>query len=168
MSRIFFWLLTVFFIFIGQMLSTDFLSIYGVFPNVLLLATVFFSLQLGSMRGQWVGFILGLLADVASISILGSQTFMYTLIGNLVGRLHGQIDEEKPIAQMTLVFAASSLYFVGLLAFESFFTGSVVRFGSRATFFQPLYTTFMGPIVFWILSRWCLIQRNISLRQELF
>ncbi len=118
MNRIFFWLLTIFFTFIGQMLGTDFLSIHGVFPNILLLATVFFSLQLGSMPGQWVGFVLGLLADVASISILGSQTFMFTLIGNLVGRLHGQIDEEKPIAQMTLVFAASVLYCFGLFIFD--------------------------------------------------
>ncbi len=168
MNRVFFWLFTIFFIFIGQMLCTDFLSIYVVFPNILLLGTVFFSLQLGSMQGQWVGFILGLLADVASISILGSQTFMFTLIGNLVGRLHGQIDEEKPIAQMTLVFSASVLYFAGLLMFENFFTGSATRFGSRATFFQPLYTTLMGPVVFWVLGRWCWIQNYITLRQEPF
>ena len=168
MNRIFFWVLTIFFTFIGQMLGTDFLSIHGVFPNILLLATVFFALQLGSMQGQWVGFILGLLADVASISILGSQTFMFTIIGNLVGRLHGQIDEEKPIAQMTFVFASSILYFLGLLAFESFFTGSAERFGSRATYFQPIYTTLMGPIVFWVLGRWCLLQSYISQRQEFF
>lgn len=168
MNQIIFWFLTVFFIFVGQMLSTDFLSIFGVFPNLLLLSTIFFALQSGSNAGQWVGFFLGLLADVASISILGSQAFMFTLIGHFVGRLHGQIDEEKPMAQMAIVLAMSILYFLGLLFFENFFTGTAGRFWAKATIFQPLYTTLASPVYFWLLTRWCFMGRLLNTRDSDF
>ena len=150
----FFWLLTILFGFIFQVTFIRWISVFGVFPNLLLLGTIFYALRRGPMAGEWVGFIWGLLSDVASISLFGSQTFMLTLIGYGVGRLRGKMDEEKPTAQMTLVCVMSILYFVGLLFFETLFGGSMQRFKVRSSFFQALYSTLVCPFVFWILFKW--------------
>src|SRR5437870_2943939 len=124
----YFWILTILILFILQVTFSELVSVKGVFPNLLLLATVFSGLQLGPVSGEWTGFIWGLLSDVASISVFGSQTFMLTLVGYIAGRLQGKIDEEKTVAQMVLVFLTSILYVLGLMFFELLFQGSTQRF----------------------------------------
>ena len=149
------WVLTVLLGFILQVSFTDVISIYGISPNLLLLSTIFFALRGGPVVGEWAGFAWGLLSDVASISIFGSQTFMLTLIGYAVGRLQGKIDEDKSAAQMTIVFLMSIVYVLGLMFFESLFSGPVQRFMVKTSYFQPAYSTLIGPVAFWILLRWC-------------
>ena len=150
-----FWVLTVLLGFILQVSFTDVISIYGIFPNLLLLSTIFFAMRGGPVVGEWAGFAWGLLSDVASISLFGSQTFMLTLIGYAAGRLQGKIDEDRPAAQMTIVLLMSILYVLGLMFFESLFSGSARRFMVKPSFFQLAYSTLISPVAFWILLRWC-------------
>lgn len=159
-----FWIVTVFACFVTQMLFSDFLSIGGVFPNILLLSTIYFAVRSGPEAGEWLGFLWGLLADVASTSIFGSQTFMFTLIGYACGRLHGKVDEEMPVAQMGMVFVMSVFYWLGLFFFEHFFSGAPERFTVAASLFQPLYSTLVSPVLFWLLSRWCMLFQLLNFR----
>ena len=150
-----FWILTILLGFIFQVTFSDLISVFGIFPNLLLLTTIFFAVRGGPIVGEWAGFAWGLLSDVASISIFGSQTFMLTLVGYVVGRLQGKIDEEKSAAQMAVVFLMSVLYIFGLVFFETLFGGNLQRFKVMASYFQPLYSTLICPAVFWVLLKWC-------------
>lgn len=149
-----FWFITVLIGFILQMSLSNFISVSGVFPNLLLLGTVFFALRNGPIAGEWTGFVWGLFSDAASISIFGSQTFMLTLIGYSAGRLRGKIDEEKVVAQMSLVLMMSVIFLTGLFFFEALFGGSIHRFKVMTSLFQPFYTMLVCPIAFWLLLRW--------------
>jgi len=153
-KKFLFWFSTIFICFAFQILSSSALSIFGVFPNFLILSTIFFALYYGPLRGTILGFIWGLFADSSSICIFGSQTFMLTLIGYVSGRFQRKIDEEKPIAQMGLVLLMSIFYVWGLIFFESLFTNSSERLRSEISFIQPVYSTVMSPLFFWLLMRW--------------
>jgi rod shape-determining protein MreD len=153
-KRSLFWILTVLLGFIFQVTFADLISIYGIFPNLLLLGTIFFAICGGPIVGEWAGFCWGLLSDVASISIFGSQTFMLTLVGYIAGRLKGKIDEDKSAAQMSVVLFMSVFYILGLLFLETLFGGSVQRFKARTSYFQPIYSTLVCPLAFWILLKW--------------
>ena len=154
-KKIFFWISTVLAGFIFQMFFSDVFSISGIAPNFLLLGTIFCGINFGPVAGEWTGFVWGLFADVASISIFGSQTFMLTLIGYLMGRLQGKIDEEKPVAQLGLVLVMSFFFVLGLFALENFFGGASQRFRLQNIIFQPIYSALISPILFWLLVRWC-------------
>lgn len=146
-----FWILTVLIVFVAQITFSNFIAVRGSFPNLMLLTVIFFGLYRGPVTGEILGFALGLLADSASISIFGSQTFMFTLIGFISGRLQGKINEEKPIAQMSLVFFMSLLYVAGLALLESLFGGSWERFRAGTSLYQTLYSTLISPLVFFAL-----------------
>lgn len=150
----FFWPLTILLLFTLQITLSHWISIWGTFPNLLLLGTIFFAIRRGPLVGEWSGFVWGLFSDAASISIFGSQTFMLTLIGYSAGRLQGKINAEKPAAQMSLVFFMSLLYLLGLLLFEVLFGGSAQRFKVKTSFLQPFYSTLICPFLFSILMRW--------------
>jgi rod shape-determining protein MreD len=154
-----FWPLSLLAGFIFHMFVSDVLSVSGVVPNFMFLATVYFAMRFGPVSGQWMGFFWGLLADVSSISVFGSQTFMLTLVGYSVGRLQGKIDEEKPAAQMGLVFLTFALFLSGLVFFESLFGGSSQRFRIVDAGLQSLYCAVVAPFFFALLGRWCRMVR---------
>lgn len=157
---IFFWCATILGLFISQMLFSGVLTLWGVFPHFLLLATIYMGVRHGSWAGLWTGFFWGMLADVASISVFGAQTFMLTLIGYSVGRMQGKVDEEKPVAQVSLVLACSAAFLAGLYFFESFFGGLSQRFSWRDIFLQPIYNAVAAPILFMGLEIWHRLWRS--------
>lgn len=161
---IFFWPLTLLLLFVFQIAFSQMLSLWGAFPNLLLLGTIFFAIRRGPITGEWIGFIWGLFADVSSISLFGSQTFMLTLIGYTVGLLQGKINAEKPIAQMSLVLMMSLAYLLGLLFFEALFGYSIQRFKVKTSFFQPVYSTLISPLLFSLLLRWSCFFHNHEMK----
>ena len=150
-KEFFYWILTILFIFMFQIIFSDKIALFGAFPNLLLLGTIFFAVQAGPIEGEITGFLCGLLSDASSIFLFGSQTFMLTLIGYITGRLQRKINEEKLITQVVVVFLMSLLYVLGLLCFEMFFEGSIQRFKVTTSVVQPLYSTLISPIFFYIL-----------------
>lgn len=130
------------------------IRIVGAVPNLLLLAIAFFALRRGPFIGEWLGFFLGLAADALSISLFGSQTFMYTLIGYGMGQLQGKIVAEKLLAQVTIILAVSALNLTGLVLLELLFVGTGQRFSVQTSLLNPIYSAAVAPPVFFFLERW--------------
>ena len=162
-----FWILTVLLIFVLQVTISDHISVGGVTPNLFLLATIFFAVRGGPLVGEMIGFVLGLFSDVTSICLFGSQIFMMTLIGYLVGRLERKVDEEKYSAQMVLVFLMSFLNLGGLLFLEALFGGGTQRFRDKMAVLGPLYSTMVSPILFWALLQWATLFGRTDLKIKL-
>ena len=159
-----FWILTVLLVFILQVTIAGPISILGASPNFFLLSTVFFAIRGGPVVGEVLGFVWGMLSDVTSISLFGSQTFMLTLVGYLVGRLERKVDEENTSAQMVLVLLMSLLNLSGLLFLETLFGGVTQRFRDKSAALVPLYSTFLSPVLFWALLQWSLFFRRADLK----
>ena len=157
-------MMTVLLVFIVHLTLAGSLSIFGTAPNFLLLSTVFFAIRGGPVTGEFFGFFMGILSDIASMSVFGSQAFMLTLIGYLVGKLERQVDEDKHSAQMFLVFLMSCANILGLALLESFFGGSAQRFRGQTVLIGPFYSTLICPVVFWALLQWIRIFRRPDLK----
>jgi rod shape-determining protein MreD len=159
-----FWIMTFLLVFVLHILMAEPMSVLGSRPNFFLLATIFFAIRGGPVIGELLGFSWGLLADVTSISLFGSQTFMLTLVGYIAGRLEGMIDEEKYSAQMVLVLLLSCLNIVGLLLLEILFKGVTERFRDRVVVLGPIYSTLLSPILFWALLQWTSVFHRTDLK----
>ena len=160
-----FWILTVLGVFTLHLTVAGNIAILGAAPNFLLLSTVFFAVRAGPMKGEVLGFLWGLLSDVASTSVFGSQAFMLTFVGFVVGKLEGKVDEDKYAAQMTLVFIMSVVNLLGLALLESIFGGAPQRFKDKSALLGPFYSTLLCPVVYWGLLRWRSIFRRSDLKR---
>ncbi len=152
--KILFFIATVIFVFLIQMLCTRIGSIGGVFPNLFLLATTFFALRLGPLSGECLGFVFGIISDGIAISLFGSHTFALTLTGYTIGHLKGKIDEERPLAQIIMVLCVSLIIAGILFALESLFGGVTERYHLSISIGQSLYTALSAPIGFPLLNLW--------------
>ena len=68
-------------LFVLQFSFLPLISIYGIVPDLLLLATVSFSFLRGSVWGAFVGFALGMVQDLSTGSFFGLNAFLMTLVG---------------------------------------------------------------------------------------
>lgn len=159
-----FWLLTVFLVFTIHLTVAGNITVLGAAPNFLLLSTVFFAIRGGPVTGEILGFTWGMLSDIASTSVFGSQAFMLTFLGFLAGKLERKVDEDKYSAQMALVFIMSAANLLGLAFLESLFGGAPQRFKDKSVILGPFYSTLLCPVVFWGLLKWSSLFRKSDLK----
>ncbi|MCF8267488.1 MAG: rod shape-determining protein MreD [Ignavibacteriales bacterium] len=70
---------------IVQFLVVPFIQIYSVYPKIILLPVVYFSLSQGQFRGTIAGFIFGLIYDLLSGDIWGINAVSLTVAGFFAG-----------------------------------------------------------------------------------
>jgi rod shape-determining protein MreD len=69
-----------------QTVAASQLSFLGVTADVFVISVVLVAVGSGSTTGLIFGFVVGLTADVVYLDPIGMRTFMYLIIGYLVGR----------------------------------------------------------------------------------
>ena len=83
------------------------ISVYGVVPDLLLLATVSYAFLRGSAWGGFVGFSIGLMEDLSVGSFFGLHAFTLTLIGLFFGRFSDRVFKEQFFLPITASIAAT-------------------------------------------------------------
>lgn len=76
-------------------------------PDIMLSCVLFFGLFLGPRFGLETGIAAGLLKDIYSFDIFGTNTFVFALTGLLAGAVRGKFFRESKITQALLVFIFS-------------------------------------------------------------
>lgn len=99
------------------------LAARGVVIDVLVLATVMWSLRQREGWGATFGFVLGLAADLDASHWLGRHALALTLLGYGVGRLSNTLVRDSPLTQLVLIALATALHQVWVTAFDA--TGGV-------------------------------------------
>lgn len=79
------------------------IAIKGVAPDFTILAMVILGLAAGSIPGTIGGFVLGLVQDLATPSLLGLQALCKTFLGFGLGRLRGRLVHGMPLVEATVV-----------------------------------------------------------------
>lgn len=99
----------VFFVtlFVLQFSFLPLIAVYGVVPDLLLLATVSYAFLRGSAWGGFVGFALGLMQDLSVGSFFGLHAFTLTLIGLFFGRFADRVFKEQFFLPITASVAAT-------------------------------------------------------------
>ena len=95
------------------------LATRGIVIDVLVLATVTWSLRQSDAWGATFGFVLGLAADLDASHWIGRHALALTLIGYGVGRLSNTLVRDSPLTQLVLIALATALHQIWVTAFDA-------------------------------------------------
>ncbi|GAB1429676.1 hypothetical protein MASR2M18_05080 [Ignavibacteria bacterium] len=152
--RYIFYGMTSFLLAILHMSFLDLISVGGVAPDLLLLLTIWIAVSEGRMPGMTVGFLSGILLDVISDDVLGTNALAKTMAGFIAGYFYS----EKNSKTLPANYA-----FLGVTALSSFLHNCVYFFfyvrPTEINYFEfflkyglasTLYTTVAGifPMLF--------------------
>ena len=73
-----------------QLTVIPFISYQNISPDLLIILVVYFTLLRGQLFGTILGFIVGILFDLASGGLLGSTAFAYTLSAFITGYFYNE------------------------------------------------------------------------------
>ncbi|KMQ50815.1 Rod shape-determining protein MreD [Chitinispirillum alkaliphilum] len=102
-KRIIYWILFFLFCFILQTTLVKIISVYGVRPDLILVALFIFCTKTGVLPGVYLGFFLGLLQDLYSPSILGQNALSKSVIGFLAGHFNDKVIKLDPVLKAVLL-----------------------------------------------------------------
>ena len=95
------------------------LAARGIMVDVLVLATVTWSLRQRDSWGATFGFVLGLAADLDASHWLGRHALALSLMGYGVGRLSNTLVKDSPLAHLVLFAVATALHQIWTSAFDA-------------------------------------------------
>ena len=125
-----------------------------VVPDLLLLFTVYISIQKGCLQGETVGFFSGLLLDFVSAAPLGLNALLRTIIGFMCGLFHLTIGTSGIFTPIILGISATftKVFFTYLISF--LFPGVVLTYAffSKTFLFECIFNGLLAPILFFIFS----------------
>ena len=143
MKKILFYFTTVIIIIFFEIIFSKF-SVFG------LLFIIFIGLYRGSYSGCTAGFVIGIIEGVFSTTTFGVLSFSYSIVGYLAGRIPKRMDEENPIAQISVALLGVVISQVISLIIEVLFTGIPGIFSLGWVFIPAILT----PMFFLIFKKW--------------
>lgn len=144
-------------IFIGVLIHLvfhQFLSLYGISPQLLLLFVVCHGFLAGPIMGQTMGFIWGVMLDSIGISFFGMQSFLFALAGYAAGKLRRRVAGERPSSQLVVGFVTSLYYFSGVALIKIMLVGDPQSPSLPLIILGVLFNVLLVIAVFWVSEWW--------------
>jgi len=121
------------------------ISFKGIFPDLILILVVYYSVKEGQIFGMFLGFLLGFLFDLISGSLIGSSMFAKTLAGFIGGYFFKENDTFNLYSFnfffITLLTASVASFVFALISYSNIFTNFLSLF-----FLQGLFPGFYTSI----------------------
>ena len=122
-------------------------------PDLSLIILVYFSFRYGSSTSQVTGFASGLMEDFLSLSPLGFNCFIKTVIGFLAGLFHERLMMDPiifPIITMIIVTIVKGVLSAILIELFHVSIDAVMVF-SNGFFLEIIVNALLGPLIFQLL-----------------
>lgn len=142
-----------------------YLAFWGIKPDLTLICIVWFSVNQGRNSGQILGFLSGIVQDSLSIAPLGFHSLIKTLLGYLLGHIHGLISLDRILFPVIFVAVSTTFKQVMSLAVDKLFNANMNIEGIFTTsFFIELgYNILLTPVIFLLLS---LLNKKVLAKRE--
>ena len=114
------WFVFVVILYVIQSSLLPFISIHGISADLLLLFVVSLSFQKGRRNGALIGFLAGLLQDLATGTFFGINVFIKMIVGYVCGMFSRQVYKEQFFLMIVAVMFASAFHYVVYVAFVLF------------------------------------------------
>ncbi len=88
---------------VAQLTAVPLISVSGIYPDLLVLPIIFFTLKNGQIYGTTLGFLSGFIFDFISGGVLGSAMFAYTLVGFITGYFYDETQMPSEINSLTIL-----------------------------------------------------------------
>lgn len=145
---------------VGILVAFLFYTIFSrVSPSVLLLFNLFslivfyFAVEKGEILGACLGTTCGLFYDYFFIGVYGVAGMSKTVSGYLAGYISRKIDVQPPLRNFIFLFVLLSFELILWALVFSFIVPTRIDTGGGRIFFQPLFTAFLGSILFYLLKK---------------
>jgi len=138
-----------------QGLASDFLSLNGIKPDLGFTAVYFSGLFLGSGRGMWAGFLVGLFADSLSGTTGLVQSASLMVIGWIAGEIRKNLLNLRLFFNSLIIFLLSVLNSVIIHVIWNLHPeGNPAAYSWTGIIFpKGAYDAMVGLLIFWILFK---------------
>lgn len=144
-------LLSILFFVLDNVLM-PFLAIRTIYPSLLLVFIVCYSIVNGAWEGLWLGVFSGLLQDVYFTSTFGLNAFVNMIVCIIAGVIGNNIFKEKMLIPVASGFMLS--FVKGILLILILYLGGIYT-DVRNIFFVSTYNTIVGFIMYKKVYRFC-------------
>ncbi|MDR2772443.1 MAG: rod shape-determining protein MreD [Elusimicrobiota bacterium] len=114
MKKTFYLIFVFILISILQFFFGNYLSLWGGYPNFILIAIVYLGITRGRLDAAIAGFLFGIVWDVFSTDVFGMRMLLFSTTGYFIGVLSKTIDTDQPYSQTIIMVFASIIYFLGI------------------------------------------------------
>jgi rod shape-determining protein MreD len=138
-----------------QFFFGKYFSVFGFFPNFILILIVYLGLTRGVVYAEIIGFLFGITWDVFSTDVFGVRVVMFTTIGYLAGMINKDVNKDSIFAQFIIILLANIIYWFGFSVIYWILPSGEISHAAFITpqsIFKMLSTAFFAPIVFFILD----------------
>ncbi|TCK98088.1 rod shape-determining protein MreD [Natranaerovirga hydrolytica] len=141
---------------IGYILQStlfQYLDVFQVAPNILLIITVSFALIRGKLEGAFIGFFCGLLMDIFFGRIIGFNALMYMYIGYFNGFVYKLFFKESLLIPTLMVLVSTFAYGFSYYVFAFLLRGrtEIWYYLYRIVIPEMVYTTFITLFLYRII-----------------
>jgi len=146
------WPLVFIICFILQTSFVPSLAVFGVKPDLLMIALFLFAIRYGIAPGIFVGFFLGLTQDLYTPALLGQDALAKTIIGACSGMVNEKVMRTDPIGKTLILFILfiihDSLFFIVLIARDQSSISALVPFLLMKTLPRALYSVLIAAMFY--------------------
>jgi rod shape-determining protein MreD len=130
------------------------IAIFGVVPDLSLVALIWISYKNGSVEGPISGFLSGIVEDFLSASPLGFHAFIKTAVASATALLHGTFFIDRFLLPILLGIAGTLAKALAAAILYLLFGSAihVYSFIDRILWIEAAYNGLLAPLVFLALS----------------
>ncbi len=137
--KIFLWIAFLCFLFVLQTSFLPHFSLNGISANLMLILTVSWGLLYGTRRGAFMGFMAGMLQDLATGMFFGMDIFSLTIIGYITGAFSRNVFKDPVFLPALVTIWASIAHYFFILVFMLLLGHRFSLFYVVKTFFSVLF-----------------------------
>lgn len=102
----------------------NYLEIYNVKPNLLIILIVSVALMSNNIEASFVGFFCGLVQDMATGKVLGFYALLGMYLGFCIGSLNKKLNRENFLIHLFFIFLSTIVYEYTVYLLNSFVNGT--------------------------------------------
>lgn len=131
------------------------LSVYGIYPDLILILTLYFAFKSEENKGVVIGASLGLLQDILSSGLLGLNFFTKGLIAFFIKDVRNNIAIDYPVSQITIIFSSAFLEgILTLIILKIFFPHEYIfKIFSGVVLYRAVYCSLIGVPLLALLKK---------------
>ena len=123
--KILFYSICILFFLLLQSTLLQYIRIYNVIPNLLVVFIILTALIRGNVEGGVVGFFAGLVLDMMFGKLLGFYALLGMYLGIAVGSVNRRLYRENLVVVVFFTFVASVLYETAVYFLNTFMSGNM-------------------------------------------
>lgn len=138
-----------------QATLVDYIKIFSIKPNLLLVFTVSIALLRGNVEGAIIGFFTGLSQDMLTGKFLGFYSLLGMYLGAIIGSVNKRLYRENYVVIIFFTFVSTIIY-EWLVYFLSTFMQNQIDLlypFKSVIFYEAIYNSFISVLVYMFVMK---------------